>query len=136
MYRVFIALCFILSAVAHAGEVRAATTTDANVTLDWCSYAETGNLACIQSAPAVAAAVNARVLASGGASTAQSLNTPAITGGTAVGTDLSASLSATSGATSGVTLAADWRRRVQWCRLHRGSVLYGLRSYVNRERSG
>ncbi|MFT8490154.1 MAG: hypothetical protein ABF672_06365 [Gluconobacter oxydans] len=71
--------------------VTATGSTDPNATLNWCSYTGTGNVACIQTATAVASAVNARVLAAGGASTSQTLTTPtlsspAVTGGTQSGT--------------------------------------------------
>ncbi|MFT8613713.1 MAG: hypothetical protein ABF727_14095, partial [Gluconobacter oxydans] len=79
--------------------------TDPNAILNWCSYTGTGKIGCIQTATAVASAVNARVLATGGASTSQILTAPSIAGGTAASTDVSAALALAAGATTALTPA-------------------------------
>ncbi|WP_216850779.1 glycosyl hydrolase family 28-related protein, partial [Gluconobacter oxydans] len=79
--------------------------TDPNAILNWCSFSGTGKAGCIQTATAVASAVNARVLATGGASTSQILTAPSIAGGTAASTDVSAALALAAGATTALTPA-------------------------------
>lgn len=80
--------------------MKAAATTNTNDLVSWCSYQATGNPACIQSAPDVAAAINARVAASNGLSTGQMVMTPTVSGGTAD------SLVRTGGSDSGTDIGA------------------------------
>lgn len=68
---------------APAKAVRYGVTTAAtqtNPVPDWCSYTQTGNVACIQTATNVAAAIGQRVYATNGYSSAQTLATPTING--------------------------------------------------------
>lgn len=82
-----------------------AATSAANPKPDWCSYSATGNVACIQTATAVASAIGERVYASGGYSSGQALASPTISGGTAVSTDTSSAQETASGATASLTPA-------------------------------
>ena len=58
-----------------------AAATSANPRPDWCSYSATGNVACIQTATAVASAIGERVYANGGYSSGQTLSSPIANGG-------------------------------------------------------
>ncbi|MFT9220639.1 glycosyl hydrolase family 28-related protein [Gluconobacter oxydans] len=91
--------------------VTATSSADPNATLNWCSYAGTGNVACIQTATAVASAVNARVLATGGASTSQTLTTPTITGAISGSPDMSGGMALAKASSIARSLSARFGER-------------------------